>query len=239
VYILARLPEEFLKWNYYGRRRLIMNILEGGFRESHRFFIEFMRHNPVLCTACRRDDGSIEVNGKVVGIGYVVKRRFLNEKSRVFKEHLNLSDEKYREVMDDKSRVRELYREHSIRGMRLLLNHLYLDRGTADNIVDFEKLSTIELAARLKHSSKHTWNIVQRCKAASLVFFQPPSISYELKGRISIHLNDDYHRFVNLVHDAYHYTPPEKRDFRPVYIFHVEEVYDNSPTPRGYGRRIV
>ena len=236
---MVLLPEEFLRWNYFGRRKLISEILSGRAIDSGRFFIEFMRHNPVLCTACESNDGSIEVNGKVVGIGYVAKEDILEEKIRIFEEHIRLSDEKYDKVKDDKNSLKELYREHSNRGMKLLLEHIYLEKEEAYNTIDFEKLSTIELAARLPHSSKHTWNILQRCNVASLVFFQPPSISFEIKGKITIHMDDKYHRYVNIVHDAYHYTPPEKRDFRPVYIFHVEEVYDNSPTARGYGRRII
>jgi len=44
---------------------------------------------------------------------------------------------------------------------------------------------------------------------------------------------------VNLVHDAFHYTPPERRSLRPAYIFNVEEVYDNSATPGGFGRKLA
>ncbi len=236
---MARLPEKFLEWNYYSRRRLIKQVLEGKIKDTARFFLEFTRHNPVLCTAAQREDGLIEVNGKVVGIGYVVKEKYLGEKIRVFKEHIALSDAQYSEVKDNRDALRKLFEEHSRRGLRLLLEHIYLEPEEAENVVDFEKLTTIELAARIPHSSKHTWSIVQRNKTACIVFFQPPSTSFELKGRLTIHLDDRYHSFVTLIHDSYHYTPPERRGGRPVYIFHVEEVYDNSPTPQGYGRKLA
>lgn len=236
---MVMLPKVFLEWNFYPRRRLISETLNGRLEGSPKFFLEFTRHNPVLCTAAIGEEGNIEVNSKVVGIGYVVKKEHLNEKVRIFQEHIAITDEEYAAAKNDKNMLRRIYREHAKRGLKLLLNHLYSEPEVAERTIDFEKLATIELAARLPHSSKHTWRIVQRNRTASILFFQPPRISFELKGRLTIHIDDDYSKFVTSVHDTYHYTPPEKRGFRPVYIFHVEEVYDNSPTPKGYGRKIA
>ncbi|MCD6368319.1 MAG: hypothetical protein J7L38_00810 [Thermoproteales archaeon] len=236
---MVLLPREFLEWNYFARRKLLEETLLGGIKDVNRFFLEFTRHNPVLCTAAIGEDGVIEVNGKVVGIGYVVKEKYLGEVIREFEEHLRATDEKYVECRGDKVKLNELYKEHSRRGLKLLLKNIYLEREKAEEKMDFEKLATIELALRIPHSSKHTWNLVKKSSKACLVFFQPPSVSFEIKGEISIHLDDKYHKYVNLVHDAYHYTPPEKRGNRPVYIFHVSEIYDNSPTPRGFGRKIT
>jgi len=84
-----------------------------------------------------------------------------------------------------------------------------------------------------------TWSIVQSSRAASLLFFQPPSVSFEVKGRLTVHMDDAVHKLVTLIHDAYHYTPPEHRSDRPVYVLHVEQVYDKSPTPSGFGRRLA
>ncbi len=237
---MVELPEEFLRWNYYPRRRLVQNILKGEIEESPSFYLEFTRHNPALCTAAMREDGTINVNGKIVGIGYVVKEEYLNEVINALDNHIKKSDEKYTSIIrNEKSVLKQLYEEHAIRGLKLLLKYLYLTPKEAKNMIDFEKFSTVELAAGLSHSSKHTWNIVQKNRTACILFFQPPTTSFELKGYLTVHLNDKYHRFVTLIHDAYHYTPPEKRGFRPVYIFHVTEVYNNSPTPKGFGTRIA
>ena len=236
---MVNLPEVFLKWNYYPRQRLVKNILEDEVEESPRFYLEFTRHNPALCTASVGENGKIKVNGKIVGVGYVVKKQYLKEKINILEDHMKKSDEKYRNIYNEEKLLKDLYEDHAKRGLMLLLKHIYLDHDQAETIMDFEKFSTVELAAGLSYSSKHTWNIVQKNKTACILFFQPPTTSFELKGWISIHLDDEYHRFVTLVHDAYHYTPPDKRGFRPVYIFHIEEVYDNSPTPNGFGRRIA
>jgi len=235
---MTKLPKEFLKWNYYSRRKLLEELLEGEISAGPKLFLEFTRHTPILCTAAVNNQGEIEVNGKVVGVGYVLKREYLNDAIREFKKHVSASDEVYRKVKNDPTQVRSLREKHAMKGVKLLLKYIYLEELEAEKRVDFEKLTTIEMAKRLPNSSKHTWNILQRSRKACLVFYQPPAISYELRGYITIHTNDEYHEFVNLVHDAYHYTPPEKRSDRPVYLFHVDEVYDNSATQAGFGRKI-
>ena len=236
---MVLLPPQFLEWNYYARRNLLQEINILSRKDLSRMFLEFTRHNPVLCTAALSENGKIEVNGKVVGCGYVPKREYIQETIKAFREHLKTSDEVYPNVKDDKRKLREFYERHSDRGRALLLKYIYLERKLAQQRIDFEKLATIELAKQIDHSSKHTWRIVQRNKTACLVFFQPPSVSFEVRGIIEIHVNDDYHEIVNLIHDAYHYTPPEKRKDRPVYILKVQEVYDNGPSVQAFGRRIA
>jgi len=235
----VRLPDKFLEWNFYGRRRLIERLLREGRINADRLLLEFMRHTPVLCTAAPRNYGTVELNGKVVGVGYVLKREKMGGAIKALREHLKATDEEYEAVREDGERLRRLYEEHSRRGLELLLRYLYLPPSEAEGAVDFEKLATVELAKRLPWSSKHTWRIVQKSKAACLVFFQPPSTSFEVRGILSVHVDDEYHEFVTLVHDAYHYTPPEHRVDRPVYVIHVTEVYDNSPTRGGFGTRLA
>ncbi|HDJ97504.1 MAG TPA: hypothetical protein ENG54_03470, partial [Thermofilum sp.] len=92
---MVKLPEKFLKWNYYPRRRLAEQMLKGEIGDPSKFFLEFTRHNPVLCTAAVNSDGSIEVNGKVVGVGYVLKREILSEALKEFRDHMKASDEVY------------------------------------------------------------------------------------------------------------------------------------------------
>ena len=233
------MPREFLDWNYYPRRRLIEDLIVRGESNLRKLLLETMRHNPVLCTAAVGRDGRVEVNGKVVGCGYVVKREFMKEVISALSEHLKASDEVYEKVRGYERGMRTLWMEHAKRGAAILLKYIYLPRGEAEKVVDFEKLATVELAKRLPWSSKRTWNIVQRSRAACLVFYQPPAVSFEVRGTLTIHFDDEYHRLVTLIHDAYHYTPPEKRADRPVYIIHVEAVYDNSPSQRGFGTRIA
>jgi len=233
---MVKLPREFLEWNYFARRELLLKLSSGGFEDPKLLFIEFTRHNPVLCTAAVSDEGAVEVNGKVIGVGYVLKPEYIPEAAKRLEEHLKATDE----AIAAGSRSREeVVREHAVRGLKLLLELVYLEPEAAEERVDFENLASAELALRIPHSSKHTWSIIQRSRKACLVFYQPPSTSFEVRCNVTIHDGDAYHWFVNLVHDAYHYTPPERRGGRPVYLFHVEEVYDNSASPKGFGRRLA
>ncbi|MEZ0345320.1 MAG: hypothetical protein ABWK01_02055 [Infirmifilum sp.] len=233
---MVRLPQEFISWNYKARRSLIKNLRSGGHFDPYRLQLEFTRHNPVLCTAAPREDGTMEVNGKVIGIGYVLKKEYLSEAVARLEDHVRTTDEELAANPEDKDRI---LARHADRGVDLLLDLLYLPDDVADERVDFQKLASLELALRIPHSSKHTWSIVQRSGKASLVFYQPPATSFEVRCSVSIHENDIYHRFVSLVHDTFHYTPPEARARRPAYLFHVEEVYNNSASPAGFGRRLA
>ncbi|PLJ77005.1 hypothetical protein [Infirmifilum sp. SLHALR2] len=235
---MARLPESFLEWNYYARRNLLLQLVEGQRLSPEKFFLEFTRHNPALVTATCAS-GEVKVNAKIVGCGYVPREEYADEVTRKLEEHVKLSDEKYLQASGDKETLRRLYEEHSLRGARLLLQLVYHPRGVAEKCMDFEKLATVELAKRVRDRPHQTWSIVQSSRAASLLFFQPPSVSFEVKGKLTVHLDDAVHKLVTLIHDAYHYTPPEHRSDRPVYVLHVEQVYDKSPTPSGFGRRLV
>ena len=153
---MVRLPERFLEWNYYPRRRLLETLLRGDRVDTAKLLLEFMRHNPVLCTAAATERG-VEVNGKVVGVGYVLRRERLGEAIKAFREHLRTSDEAFEEARGSREALRRLYEEHSRRGIKLLLKYVYLPPDEAEEAVDFEKLASVELAKRLPWSSKHTW----------------------------------------------------------------------------------
>lgn len=238
--MVIRLPPQFLRWNYFSRRELIESFLKGKHEGNmNLFFLESTRHTPALCTAYVKPDGSIYVNAKIVGIGYVLKEKFLPEATEALQQHIRLGDELFSKVQTSEEK-RKAISEYQKRGVLLLLKYLYLEQKEAERKVDFTKLSTMELAKNKPHSSRHTWTIVQKNKTACLLFYRPLNISFELHGWLDIHDRGVYHEFVKAVHDAFHYVPPEKRlKERPIYIFNVEEVYDNSPTPKGYGTKIA
>jgi hypothetical protein len=238
--LVVELPEIFLHWNYFPRRTSALNFLEGKHGgDAAKFFLESTRHTPALCTAFQKPDGTISVNAKIVGVGYVPKKEFINKAIEDFKRHLQKGDIDLSEAKERKEREIALA-EYRKNAMRLFLKHLYLSPEEARIRMDFTKLSTIELALSKPNSSKHTWSILQENKTACLLFYRPPHISFEIRGQIDIYEEGLYHDFVRLVHDAFHYAPPEKRRIRrPVYIFNVEEMYDNSPTPKAFGVRIA
>ena len=239
--MVVELPEQFLKWNYYPRRDSAKQFLEGKYEQNmDRFFLESTRHNPALCTACSRPDGSMFVNAKIVGVGYVLKEARLSAAIEAFKQHSEEGDKRFTEAGTDKTKLDEAMRQYQREAMFMLMEYLYPPKEEDHTFVDFTKLSTMELAKNKPLSSKHTWSVVQSNRTACLLFYRPPNITFELHGYLDIHTNGSYYEFVNAVHDAFHYVPPEKRRTeRPVYIFNIEEVYDNAPTPNAYGTRIA
>jgi hypothetical protein len=235
------LPEAFLQWNYFPRRKVLLELVDGhSVVDADRFLLESTRHNPALCTAFERENGGIFVNAKIVGIGYVAREKYIGAAIEAFEEHVEYGDTLFVENQTGEE-LEKSSREYRRRGASLLLEHLYFeDSKIAAERVDFGKLSTIELALSKLHSSKHTWQIVQHNPSACLLFYQPPSISFEVRGKIEIHENDSYNKFVNLVHDSFHHSQSKKTGRnRPVYIFDVDEVYDNGPHPSQFGRRIA
>jgi hypothetical protein len=239
--MVVELPEQFLKWNYYPRRASAKQFLEGKHEQNmDKFFLDSTRHNPALCTAMNRPDGSIFINAKIVGAGYVLKEARLPAATEAFKQHLENGDRLFTEAGTSKKKLDEAMRQYQREAMFMLMEHLYPPKEQAHTLIDFTKLSTMELAKNKPWSSKHTWNIVQNNRTACLLFYRPPNISFELHGTLDIHIKGSYHEFVNAVHDAFHYVSIEKRSTqRPVYIFSIEEVYDNAPRPNAYGTRIA
>lgn len=238
--MVVELPLQFLRWNYFSRRESIRSFIEGKHeKDMNRFFLESTRHNPALCTAFAKPNGTIYVNAKIVGVGYVLKEKFLPEATKALSQHIKFGDEFFSKAQTREEKEKAM-NEYQRKGMLLILEHLYLEPEKSRRRVDFTKMSTMELAKSKPQSSKHTWSIVQKNLTACLLFYRPPNISYELHGWIDIHRKGVYHEFVHGVHDVFHYVPPEKREAeRPVYVFNVEEVYDNSPTPKGYGTKIA
>jgi hypothetical protein len=43
---------------------------------------------------------------------------------------------------------------------------------------------------------------------------------------------------LNAQHDLYHRPNPDGWKDRPAYIFVIDEIFDNSVTPKGFGKKI-
>ena len=236
------LPVRFLEWNYFPRGKVLHEMAnKPAVGDMNRFLLNSVRHNPALCTACCKDDGSVFLNAKIVGIGYVVREGLVENTVRAFAEHIERGDAVF-ENARTKEEKEKASNEYQKRGAGLLVEQLYFEGlEEAERHIDFSKMATIELALNKPNSSRHTWLIVQRNQSAVLLFYQPPMVSFEIRGNIEIHEGDAYHKLVNLVHDAFHYAPPERRASgnKPVYIFKVQEVYDNSASMEGFGTKLA
>jgi hypothetical protein len=240
--MVVSLPDKFLKWNYYPRARFALDLIRGiETADPNRYLLDTTRHNPCFCTVGLGKDGSVSINAKIVGVGYVLKEEFLGDAIRAYREHISFGKELFGDSfprygsLEDKEKIK-VYQDGAL---KLMLQHIYfLERGEAERRVDFTKLSTLELAKRNPSSSKHTWKNLQTCRSGCLLFYRPPNLSFEIRGKIDIYESGPYYEFVNAGHDVFHYYPERDRVDRPAIIFNVEEVYDNS-VPGGWGRKLA
>ena len=124
---------------------------------------------------------------------------------------------------------REAIKKENVNKVKFLFDEIY----NKETELDLKILSTIELA------KNHTYNnLINGDKKGTLVFFTPPVISYEVRGYIELFKKGYEFDFVNLLHDFYH-GEATNWDNRVVYLFHIEEVFNNSATPDGYGKRVL
>ena len=150
-------------------------------------------------------DGPEGLNGSIKGVGFIHRQEILSD-----------TLEKMRE---------ELRSEYNpMKAGRFLLNEIYVREK-----IDFTKIVSLELAR------KHTWkNLTEGEKKATILFFTPPSTSYEVRCDVEIHTSGDIWEYANSLHDIFH-RPENGRDWTrtPAYLFKIKEIYDNSEDKMG------
>jgi hypothetical protein len=204
------LPQDFLRWLYHGRSELVRRQAEGEQVPAHEIFLGFTRHNPAVVSY-----GPAGLNASIKGVGFVPKHEYLQETLDAYLEHIHRG-------------WREGYSEE---GLLLLMRFLY-GPGCAERL-DFTRLGSLELAR------DHSWTNYRANPTATLLFYQPPAVSYEVRGYVEIHeVGSPYHTLINAQHDVYHRPNEAGWGERPAYLFTIEEIFDNSATKNGFGRRI-
>ncbi len=204
------IPDEFIHWAYTERAQLIQRQAAGESIQPHEIFLGFCRHTPAVVSY-----GPAGLNASIKGVGYIPKPEYLSEIVDAYCQHIA-------------SGWRDGYSEQ---GLQILMKLLYGEGCQAR--IDFTRFGTLELAR------DHTWINLQANPVATLLFYQPPMISFEVRGKVEIYLEGSlYHRLLNAQHDVYHRPNPDRWKDRPAYLFVIEEIFDNSVTPKGFGRKI-
>lgn len=242
---MTMMPDAFLNYAYFWRRKWAIEMTElQGPPNPHKMLVDTTRILPSICTSVRQDDGSIITNAKVIGAGFVPQKDHMIKVTKIFKDHIN------KEGMSADNTVafgrhelqtkedRQKMREFQKKSLKILIENLYFEKEEAPQKIDFSKLCTIELAKQYPGKPAHTWNYVQTNKKGTLLYFTPPVLSFEIRCNMEIHTEGPYFDFIHAVHDAYFGEDPSETEL-PAYIFNVEEVYDNSATPQGYGKQIA
>lgn len=205
------LPQAFVDWNLRSRLKDLEEIKKGrmpGFAGPH--------SGMVASHGARRADGQFTVNNAVKGMGWLPKPDFLPQLLAELESSTDSSD-----------------------GYKLeWLIRLYRDRPEQ---LDPTKQVSLELYATPDFAT-HTFLNQMADPGVSIVFLD--MVSYELRCLAQMVHPDDPGlspsermtvEYVNAIHDYFHGRSPRKSI---VTVYHVVEVYDNSPG-RGRGRRAV
>ena len=149
-------------------------------------------------------------NGSVKMVGPVPKKRYILEYVEKAEKYA------YGEILDPR------------KAACLLCNEFYID----------EKIDST-LIGGLEMGFNHTWENLKFNREATLLFYTPPTTSYEVRTLVEIIVDDNnpYKRFLNAFHDIFH-KPHSGRSNYPALLFRVKEIYDNSSTRNGFGRKI-
>ncbi len=201
--------ERFFNWAYDKRAKMVKKQVDGENVHPQEIFLAFTTHTPTIIT-----NGSAGLNGSVKGIGFLPKKEHIEAILEIYMSHIATADEPH----------------YADRGLKILFQYMW--SLEAKDTIDFSILGTLELA------KSHTWTNLHENKSATLLFYEPPIISFEVRTVAEIHRDGLYHKFLNAQHDMFHHPNPSSWENRPAYIFKIVEIYDNSATKNGFGTPI-
>ncbi len=209
--------EAFFNWAFRSRAQTVTKLHEGEEMSKEKVFLSFCSHNPAFIS-----NGPGGLNGSIKGVGFLPKPEYLEETLEAYLDHIKSYDG------DD--------RAYSQRGLAVLVRHLY--RPEAHDRIDFTRLGSLEMA------KKHSWENYQADPDATLIYYQPPMISYELRGTVEIYDEAEsgkrelYQQFINAQHDVYHRPNMDRWLTYPAYVFNIREVWDNCASKEGFGTQM-
>ncbi len=155
-------------------------------------------------------DGSAGLSGSVKMVGFIPRRELIREYAE---------KAEYYAYINRPGNMRET--------ACILLREFYVLENIDTNLI-----------GGLEMGFKHSWTNIRETRRATLLFYTPPDTSFEVRTIVEIHEddNDPYKRYLNALHDLFHYTG--RKSNYPAYIFHIREIYDNSNTREGFGKKI-
>lgn len=197
----------FYEWAYVKRCELVEKLVTNTFSDEREMMYGFSRHTPVMIT-----NGPEGLNGSVKGFGFVPKAEFLEEITNSLFEVI--------------AKGKEASGTERIKTIQTLI---YSSEASAR--IDFTKLVSLELAR------KHTWgNVTSGNTKCTLVYYEPPAFSFEVRGEVEIHQDDLYSKYASAMHDIYHSESTQVK-LIPAYLYNIESIFDNSV--RCFGKQIL
>ncbi len=220
-----RLPDEFLESLYYDHRRSLLELVEAK-QDVYKVFHSLTRSNPCVITY-----GSEEFpNGAIKSVGFVPKKEYLEQTTKVFKDFML---QRWNKIRAQKPAGYQgtgwrigAPRDQQIDAWKVMLRELYLEPEEAERKMDFTKLVTNE------GFRTHTWSNIKKNNRISVLYWLPPAISFDVRCTAEIYEEGPYKEFVDSSSSLTHGENPSKmRKDKPAYVFNVEAVFNNSITP--------
>ena len=149
--------ESFFRWSFNTRADNVLKMYNGEMTSPEKVFLSFCSHDPAFVS-----NGPAGLNASIKGIGFLPKPEYLEETLEAYLKHIDTFDPA------DKT--------YSKRGLELLVKYMYSPE--ARERIDFTKFGTLEMA------KKHSYENYKANPEATVIFYQPPMISYELRGKI-------------------------------------------------------
>ncbi len=214
---ITEVPERFIKWNFDRRLEQLKEIKDG--LESGNMQMPTLSgpHNGMVAThGNKREDSAFSINNAVKGMGWLPKAEKIGEVKQML---LDTWDADIFKKLD-------------------VLTKLYED---GENVFDLTKQSSLELYSQPDYETQSFLNQMAD-PGVTMVFLDLPE-SFKLRCVVQMLHPDnpnltDYEKdvveYINLVHDYFHGQMPRKSIG---VIYHISQVYDNSP--RGKGKLIT
>ncbi len=204
-YVIRELPQEFIDWNIGSRLKGLEKMKKGEMPS-----LAGPHSASIASYGGGRLDTRFTINNAVKGLGFVPK------KDKIAGIIARLEETKKETMSEKLERLEGLYKE--------------------ENLLDRTKQVSLELYTQ-KDFETHTFLNIMANPSISAVFLDMPSYEIRAITRL-IHPVDesasrverDIAHYINLVHDYFHGESPRKSI---AMIFHVIEVFDNSPRKRG------
>ncbi len=204
-YSIRELPQDFIDWNISDRLEVLEKISRGEMPT-----LGGPHSASVASYGGGRLDTDFTINNAVKGLGFVPRK------------------ERIEETMERLERTMETAMSDKLE----LLKGVYTEEG----LLDRTKQVSLELYTQPDFET-HTFLNLMSNPSVSIVFLDIPS--YEIRAIVRLVHPEDQSasqeernivRYSNLVHDYFHGKAPRKSIGM---IFHVIEVFDNSPRSRG------
>lgn len=155
--------------------------------------------------------GPAGLSGSVKMLGFIPYKKYLKK--------LTLKAEEYAYVKKPNSIIEVI---------KILLKEFYV-----------KKYLNLNVLGGLEMGLKHSWVNIKSSKKATLLYYTPPNESFEVRCDVTIYKSGLVKRYLNALHDVFHARKElDKKSNYPAYVFKIKEIYDNSNSSSGFGRRI-